>query len=526
MTLLVLAAALPILLVLIGFVRGMASWHVGLLALVATGVLANAFFHVSLPAIGQAVGTALFPMFETIGILGPALFLSTLERAGGGMACLTALARQRSERDLLVLFLVLGLSPFLEAICGFGTGMVVCVPLYLTLEIPPQKAAVLGLLGESTTAFASMGNAVTLEASLTGLPADTLGMASALLVLPLTCGCAALALFLVGGNGAFRRWGLVAGLAALLLIAGEWGGSALGVGSAGVLSSLLISSLLGGLLWRRTRTSVSERQSQARQARGWVRLLVPCLILLSGQLLTREIAPLSNLAARTAVSYGGQRWVIAEYPGAWLLLACLSAVLLFNDRRVIGNAWKQTQKRLFPLATTIGAFLVISALMHVSGMMETLAALFLPVASMYVGVAPLLGALGSWMTGSNTSSNALFALLQTTLAQQFHLSALWIGAAQNAAASVGRLVAPLCLYLATSSAGVSEQALVLPAWRLVLFALISMEGILAILFPSVGMMALVGTPVAGAVLLWGVQRFWRWHTVGNVGKNKPNVSNV
>lgn len=506
----ILAAALPILLVLVGFLRGFASWQTGLLTLLATGAVASAFFHVSLPTMGRAMATALIPALQTIGILGPALLLYALEEASGGMACLTELACQGAERALLVLLLVLGLSPFLEASCGFGTGIIVCVPLSLTLGLSPRRAALLGLLGESTTAFASMGNAITLEASLTGLPANALGMTSALLLLPFTVGCACLALFLAGGRDAFRHWWPIALLAALLLVAGEWSASLLSVTCAGVLSSLLVSTLLGGLVWWRWQTQTSERQPTAGQWRRRAGLFIPFLVLLSGQLLVHGMAPLSHLAAQSEVVFGGQHWIVADSPGTWLVLACLSVVLLRHNRSIMAQAWRQTVRRLLPLATTLGSFLVISALMQVSGMITTLASLFTPMAGLYLGIAPLLGALGSWMAGSNTSSNALFAPMQIALARQFHLNVLWVGAAQNAAASVGRLVAPLCLYLAASAARVPERTLVLPTWRVATGALLGIETVLVLRFPSAGMIAIAGAMGALALGLLGVQWYQRW----------------
>lgn len=233
--------------------------------------------------------------------------------------------------------------------------------------------------------------------------------------------------------------------------------------------------------------------------RTWKLIVVPLSIALGGQLLLRAIAPLSSLAAQSTLAYGAQHVTIALHPGTWLLLACLSVLLLLRDRSAITVAWKQTQRRLLPLATTIGAFLMISSLMQVSGMIEMLTSLFAPVSGVYLEIAPLLGVLGGWMTGSNTSSNALFAVTQVTLAKQFHLNMLWIAAAQNAAASFGRLVAPLCLYLATSAARVRERTLLMPAWWLVALALSGAEAVLVLRILPSPWIALLG--IGGSVLL-------------------------
>ena len=100
------------------------------LALVCTMVFVVPAFHLSplqlLLALFEGGATSL----TVLTVILPALLLYHLQRVTGGMNILTQnIARLTSDRDLQVLLLVLGLSPFIESICGFGVGIIVIAPM-------------------------------------------------------------------------------------------------------------------------------------------------------------------------------------------------------------------------------------------------------------------------------------------------------------------------------------------------------------------------------------------------------------
>lgn len=466
----VLIACLPLGLTLFYFAIGLPGWQTGLLTLLATLFFALSTFQMRGAAFAKASLNAGTTTLTTLAIVLPALLLAALvERSGGGR--LLAENLPRSERPLVVLFLVVGLSPLLEAVCGFGTGIVVTVPLFLSLDLPPRTAALLGLLGESTTAFASMGNAIGLEASLTGLSSQALGMETAILVFPFSLLCVCLALWLTGGTHALRQWGLVAAGAASLLAFGEWLWSAsLGADSAGMLSALVTGGFLWGLLsWR--------QEKAVRPAwRSWSPMVVSGALVLGSQLLFH--GPLGRFLVLTnAVAILGN-------PGLWLFLACGSVVLLRKDPALLSAAWKITSTRFVHLGTTLAAFLLTASILSSSGMIDAVTALFDPFHAFYTGVAPLLGAIGGWMTGSTVSSNALLSTMQLEMALHLHLNVVWIAAAQNAASSFGRLLAPGCVLLAATAANVAERDVFFSALFLVLLALCGLEVLFALMFAA------------------------------------------
>ncbi len=510
---LTMMACVPFLLVLLCFVAGWKSWQTGLLTLLTTAFIAVALFHLSARHLEGTLLAALFPALTATLILFPARLLYVLEETAG-MTQRVSQAIRGADRPLVVLFLVLCLSPLLEASCGFGTGMVVSIPLYLTLGIAPQNAALLGLLGESTTAYASMGNAVSLEASMTGLASSPLGMDTALLLLPCSLLCGCVALLLVGGTRTLRQWWPVALLAAGTLVGGEWLVSRLDVSLAGVLSSLSAGSVLGCVLWwqrmhrlHRTQATRLLTPSMPLSWQQWSLLLVPGVLVLVEPLLM-HLGSFHALVALLVIGEGTQRLLVMRYPGTWLLLACLSVLLLRQGQAVpLGAILQQTSRRFFPLAITIVTFVLASALLSVAGMLDAFTTIFDPFAQVYLNVAPVLGMLGGWMSGSNASSNALFAPMQVSMASQG--TVLWVGAAQNAASSLGRMLAPAYLVVAASAARTREQVVAPAILWLTVVALLAMETILALVFAS--LWVVLGIESLTLLALYGLHGYLaRW----------------
>ena len=72
----------------------------------------------------------------------------------------------------------------------------------------------------------------------------------------------------------------------------------------------------------------------------------------------------------------------------------------------------------------------------------------------YVILAPLVGMVGSFMTGSNMSSNILFGEFQVTTANLLHLNQAPILGAQTAGGSIGSAISPSNIILGTTTAGI------------------------------------------------------------------------
>jgi lactate permease len=91
-------------------------------------------------------------------------------------------------------------------------------------------------------------------------------------------------------------------------------------------------------------------------------------------------------------------------------------------------------------------------------------------------VAPWIGALGAFMTGSNTNSNVLFGMLQTRTAELLGYSLPIVLAAQTAGGAVGSIFAPTKIVVGASTAGMAgQEGLILR--RLLLYCLPFIAGL-------------------------------------------------
>jgi len=75
----------------------------------------------------------------------------------------------------------------------------------------------------------------------------------------------------------------------------------------------------------------------------------------------------------------------------------------------------------------------------------------------YPAVAPFIGALGAFITGSNNNSNVLFAVLQQNTAELMNLSVPLILAAQTAGGALGSVLAPAKVIVGCSTVGLSGK---------------------------------------------------------------------
>ena len=100
-----------------------------------------------------------------------------------------------------------------------------------------------------------------------------------------------------------------------------------------------------------------------------------------------------------------------------------------------------------------GAFRVgLSPIMHSEGMFHVFSsALAAATGSLYPLFAPVIGCLGTFITGSDTSSNILFGKLQASVAGHINVSPDWLSAANTVGATGGKIISPQSIAIATSA---------------------------------------------------------------------------
>jgi lactate permease len=392
-------------------------------------------------------------------VLLPGLLLFQLQQHAGAIDQLArGLGRLSPRPALQALLIILGGAPFVESATGFGVGTIVAIPVLATLGLPPARAALLGLFGQLAVPWGALAVGVTLGADLTGLDPRLAGARTALLTAPLPALYGLLTLWLLGGGAALRRWWVAALIGGTALAAGEWLFSlTVGVELAGVLAGGLTLALLA--LWARLARPAASRADLSDRP-PLLGALSPYLLLTGLLLLSRLAPPLRAWLQTTAVlnlPALGLRLPLLYTPGFWVLLAALAALPpLRHHGDAVRSAVRATWRGFLPGAIAIASFLAAAQVMRASGMLTTLGTAAATLGGGYIWLAPWLAALGGWLTGSNTGSNAMFALLHAETVARAGLPLDWLMGAQNGAASHATMASPARVVLAAAAAGLTN----------------------------------------------------------------------
>jgi len=135
------------------------------------------------------------------------------------------------------------------------------------------------------------------------------------------------------------------------------------------------------------------------------------------------------------------------------LAACASAVILrVSMGRFLGMIG-ETFRQLFFSMLTIATVLAIAYLMNYSGATATLGLAFAATGASFPFFSALLGWLGVFLTGSDTSANALFGNLQVVTANKLQLNAALMAAANSSGGVMGKMISLQSIAVAAAATG-------------------------------------------------------------------------
>ena len=471
-------AALPPTLVALLLLRGIAPLRAAAAALVLSLLLVP--FFAPIPSTLAPVLTATFATGAEVAaiMLAGITLYELLERADVHAQLGHWLTSQVREPARRVLLMALGVIPFIESMAGFGVGVIVGYPLLVRMGFAPRTAGLVALLAEVTVPWGAMGPGTLVASRLTGVPLQRLGEASAALSLPvfLVCGFTALTAA-VGWRGAARKLGELI-LVAISLWGGIWlANRTVGTPAAGILGSPV--AVVAVLLVARRAERFSRPSLTQAPFPG--RALLPYGLLAGLLLASRWLGPppawLPAGAESLSTSSGALQprltpaGTVASMPGAlpvplgpgrgvaanaalWLAITGTCTAFGFRlSRQSVGEALRRSVGRWAPAALTTVAFLALGNLMRVSGMAAALAQLAAGAGSAYVALAPWVGGLGGFLTGTNAGANAMFAAAQAEAALRLGYPVDRMAALQNVSASLLTMGSPPRLALLASLAG-------------------------------------------------------------------------
>ncbi len=166
---------------------------------------------------------------------------------------------------------------------------------------------------------------------------------------------------------------------------------------------------------------------------------------LDGNLLTVS----GDVATSTVYNFA---WLSS--PGTMLLLCGLVVTAVYRLSPVVAvRAYGANLVKLRFSVLTVAAVLGLAYVMNQSGQTITIGFWIAGTGAAFAYLSPILGWLGTAVTGSDTSANALFATLQQTAAQQAGLDPSLLVAANTSGGVVGKMISPQNLTIAATAVG-------------------------------------------------------------------------
>ncbi len=482
-----------------------------------------------LVAFGRSLLLAIYVLY----IIWMALLLYHVVNDAGAIAIigreLPGLALDRPSQALLLGWTF---GSFLQGASGFGVPAAVVAPLLVGLGFPPNSSVVIALVGHAwAVTFGSLGSSFFSLMAATGEPGQLLAAPSALLLGLCCILCGVAVLWETGRLAALRsRWGEIIGVGLImatvqigLAMAGLWSLAAFGAGIVGL--AVMVVDLRYGLfnanLWQKRlanktkmkpKNASSDPDASELQSLPYIEPTLPdeqgndefhatidlakalapylflTIIIVIGQLVFEEslsFITVNPIFPAVSTTFGwhtpfgpGRSISVFGHAGALLFYTSVLSFIWFrwqgtfqtkkpyNGRLIVKKTIRGSIKSTIGIITLVA----MAVTMQHAGMTQLLAeALSVGTGLFFPFLSPFIGALGAFMTGSNTNSNVVFAQLQRETALVLGLSVALILAAQTAGGAIGSLFAPAKVIVGCSTVEGAEDGIVLK--RAVLYGL-------------------------------------------------------
>lgn len=381
-----------------------------------------------------------------------------------------------SDKRIQVLLIVWGFGGLLEGMAGFGTAVAIPAAILIGLGFSPSFSALVSLIANSVaTGFGAVGvPVITLakEAMGTDVAPDVVRIVAGDVVIQLSVLMFLIPfviLYLTDKSKQYIIPNIVLALIVGAISLGTQFAAAYWIGAEtpAIVGSIacIVFLVAYAKLKERGQAEGGAKRTTNELIKAWaVYGLILFFIVLSSPL----SGGISDFLKSTAVSkihlpiYAEGKtfnfgWIsnagLMLFLGAFLggLVQGVSIGRLFA---ILG----QTIVKLQASVITIVSLVAMSSVMSHSGMILCIAnALADATGSLYPLFAPLVGAIGTFATGSDTSSNILFGKLQASVADQIGVDKAWLAAANTAGATGGKIISPQSIAIATAAGNMQGQ---------------------------------------------------------------------
>jgi lactate permease len=487
----VASAPILVLLYLLGVARKPA-WMAALSGL-ATGLVLALFFYqmpVGLALSSVAYGAA-FGMFPIGWIVFWAIILYRITLVTGRFEILKdSIGSLTDDRRLQALLIAFAFGAFIEGAAGFGTPVAVAAAMLAGLGFSPFYAAGICLLANTApVAFGSIGIPVITLAGITQLPLQDLSTWVGRICAPVSFFVPTYLIMVMGGWKAVRGV-LPAVLGCGLAFAGAqfYVSNYLGPQLVDIVSSLsaIGTMLLLSILWKPKDTFHLEGESGARVALkkhpiGEVLLawspyaFLVMFVLLWGEVEVKNILNqatmminwpgLHNLVERVPPVTGKASPYAAVFTfnffsasgTACMFAAFLSAIVLRVSPSQMAGVFATACKQLALSMLTIASVLGLAFLLNYCGATGTMGLALAATGVLFPFFSAILGWLGVFLTGSDTSANALFGNLQVVTANKLGLDPVLMAASNSAGGVMGKMISLQSIAVAAAATGMKPE---------------------------------------------------------------------
>ncbi|MEX3509676.1 L-lactate permease [Kocuria sp. WRN011] len=500
-----LVGCIPLLTFFVMLLAFKTSAHVaGLTALGAA--LLVAIFGFNMPAQLAALSAtqgAVYGLFPIVWIVVMALWFYQVTVLSGRFEDLRTIFDTIGGGDLRIQAMLIAFcfGGLLEALAGFGAPVAITATMILALGLKPLKTATVVLIANTApVAFGAIAIPITTAGVLTGLDPAHIGAVVGhqapffAFVVPFF-----LLMIVDGVRGLKQAWPAALAVGGTFAIAQWWCATHFSYELTDVVASLagLAAAVILMRFWKpkgteevRADLGIDRPQSVEglTPVRAWMAVLPYILVVvvfgiaklwtwgvnipqalaatdikipwpgLHGHLLNSAGEPISG-------SVYNFQWLSS--PGTLLLISGLLVAIIYSVfnhhgrfKLTVGNAIAEIGRSAWKMrfsALTIASVLALAYVMNFSGQTISIGTFVAGLGAAFAFFSPVLGWVGTAVTGSDTSANALFANLQKTAALESGLDPYLMTAANTSGGVVGKMISPQSLAIAATAVSMQGQ---------------------------------------------------------------------
>jgi lactate permease len=475
-----LMALIPILLILI-LMLGL-RWgavNASIVGYLTALVIAVFYFGSGTELLAYAHIKALLSSLDVLLIIWAAfLFYRVTDEAKAIAKLGEALPHLTADRGMQALVIGWSFASFLQGVGGFGVPVAVVAPILIGLGFPPMTSIIIPSIGSGwAVTFGSLGSSFQALLATTGLTSTDLAFSAAAFLGVSALFTGLMVMHVVEGwRGVIRLaipgliLGAVMGLVQLLVAdKGPWNTAAFVGSMAGLLVSFGLARIFRG---EQSNNGKLNGKALALAVSGYAILVIVTLgiqmIPSVKQLLGGIVLKVNIPELTTGLGYINQAKTtkpisLLNHAGAVLFYASILAYLVYwlahsyqpgSIKRILVGTVKRVKAPSISITLMVG----MAVIMDMSGMNEALAkGLAQSTGVLFPLIAAWIGAIGAFMTGSNTNSNVVFSLLQLRTANLLGYTAAIILAGQTAGAALASVAAPAKVVVGTSTADLAGK---------------------------------------------------------------------